>query len=282
MSHKPGMLATSAVLILAAGLAAQQLTPREMFYKPRTPGGAAQGKRSNPQPKGNKGDKKDGPTEVAGGSQQPGPRPDPRANVILANATPLGLKYSIIKRIGEQAAEVPADTVFHAKDGIQIRVETNGPGYLYIVNKGSSGTWKPMFPAPEIAGGNNRVEGFAALTLPSAKHQMTFDQQSGTENLFIVFSRVPVPDFEELIYSLKDKPPAGDPARNKELMAKAEIGDSVVGRLRGVYARDLIIEPVTPATTDSSPAKKETATYVVRPDAPSDSRLVADLPLRHE
>jgi len=51
-------------------------------------------------------------------------------------------------------------------DRIQFSVETNGPGYLYIVSQGSSGTWKPMFPSPEVEKGDNRVEGFHTYTMP--------------------------------------------------------------------------------------------------------------------
>jgi hypothetical protein len=171
-----------------------------------------------------------------------------------------------------------------------LKVETNLPGYLYIVNQGSSGTWKPMFPSPEIAGGNNHIQGFRTITLPSGEHQMTFDQHPGVENLFIVFSREPVPDFEDLIYSLQDKAkPAAQPQtapsaapKEKVVMAMARIDDGMVGRLRQTYSRDLVIERVTPDTPPDSSARKETAVYVVNPTGAPDSRLVADLKLRHQ
>ena len=40
------------------------------------------------------------------------------------------------------------------------------PGYLYIINQGSSGTWKPMFPSAEVEDGNNQVEGWRPYTMP--------------------------------------------------------------------------------------------------------------------
>ncbi len=64
-------------------------------------------------------------------------------------------------------------------------------------------------------------------------------------------------------------------------MARANIEDSTIGRLRQAYSRDLVIEPVTPEVTDSS-RRKETAVYVVNPTGAADSRLVADLKLRHQ
>ena len=79
----------------------------------------------------------------------------------------LGLRYTILKVAGTGTVEVAPDTVFHAGDRIQLRVEANNPGYLYIVSQGSSGTWKPIFPSPEVENGNNRVESLRAYTLPS-------------------------------------------------------------------------------------------------------------------
>ena len=104
---------------------------------------------------------------------------------------PLGLRYTVLKLAADNTpTEVPNDTVFHAGDRIRFSVETNGPGYLYIISQGSSGTWKPMFPSPEIDDGSNRVEGWHTYTMPP-KSRLVFDEQTGTEKIFIVFSRSP-------------------------------------------------------------------------------------------
>src|SRR5262249_21376171 len=57
------------------------------------------------------------------------------------NGTPLGLKYTILKKQGDDMVEVAPDTPFHAGDRVQLSVQTNGPGYLYVILKGTSGTW---------------------------------------------------------------------------------------------------------------------------------------------
>ena len=59
-----------------------------------------------------------------------------------------------------------------------------------------------MFPSPEIASGSNRVEGFHTYIFPP-EHRYVFDRQAGEEKIFIVFSRDPKPDFEQLVYSLQ-------------------------------------------------------------------------------
>lgn len=197
---------------------------------------------------------------------------------------PLGLKYVILKKSGEDMVQVPADTVFHAGDRIRISVETNQPGYLYIVNQGSSGTWRPLFPSTEVEDGNNHVDGFREYLLPP-KSRMVFDGTRGTEKLFLVFSREPEPNLERMIYSLTPEPvrdaaPRPD-SRTKTLVAANNPGidDFTVGSLRNTHSRDLVIEDVDEQTPGE---KKEIAVYVVNPSGTPDSRVVADLPLVHQ
>jgi hypothetical protein len=209
-----------------------------------------------------------------------------------ATGTPLGLKYTILKKSGDEMVEVPPDTVFHAGDRIQLSVQTNGPGYLYIILRGSSGTWRPMFPSPDVADGDNHVDGWNAKILPP-KSRMVFDEQTGAEHIFVVFSRTPEDGLENMIYSLQDgakgKPAAAkepDKAKSKKyvMSASADIPDSAVGHLRDTYTRDLVIEKVDEKTPEDKSAanKKENAVYVVNPSGSSDSRVVAEVTLVHQ
>jgi hypothetical protein len=208
----------------------------------------------------------------------------PATAPIPSGGPALGLRYTLLKKVGDEMVEVPTSTVFHAGDRIQFYVQTNGPGYLYIISQGSSGTWKPMFPSPEVEDGNNRVDGWRSYSMPP-KSRIVFDEQTGTEKIFIVFSRAPEPDLENLIYSLRNGKTAAPastpqpPAQSKQLTMVASVDNATVGRLRNVYSRDLIIEAVTPNTPGE---KKETAVYVVNPTGASESRIVADLALVHQ
>lgn len=214
---------------------------------------------------------------VADGTRTTAPPP--------ASGTALGLKYTILKLSGDAMTPAAPSSVFHAGDKIQFSIETNSPGYLYIVSQGSSGTWKPMFPTPEIEGGNNRVEGFHSYTFPSG-YRYVFDQQAGDEKVFMIFSRDPKPDFEQLVYTLQGgqtkSAPVSQPAPKDDRRAhvlRASIDDSTVGRLQQAYSRDLVIERVgDDAHTDT----QEKAVYVVNPTGSPDSALVADLQLVHQ
>jgi hypothetical protein len=198
-----------------------------------------------------------------------------------ASGQPLGLKYTLLKSGGGSPQQIPTTTTFHAGDKIRFSVQANSPGYLYIISQGSSGTWKPMFPSREIAGGSNRIEALQTYTMPP-RSNLVFDEQSGTERIFIVLSREPEPDLEKLIYSLQGKPQTAGTAeapKDPVLIVASAIDDSMVGRLRTTYSRDLVVEPVT----DDTPGdRRETATYVVNPTGSAESRVVADISLVHQ
>jgi hypothetical protein len=298
-----------------------QFTARELFYSAADPAPAAKEapKPAAPAPKNNVAAKKPPvappvqsaavtPPSPPAAAATPTPRPAspapqstiPDSTMVVkaamvttapapATGTPLGLKYTILKKSGDDMVEVPHDTVFHAGDHIQLSVQTNGPGYLYIVSRGSSGTWQPLFPSPEVADGNNHVDGWSAVKYPP-KMRIGFDEQTGTEQIFIVFSRTPEDDLENMIYSLqggaKAKPAADKavdkPAAKKLLVtASVEIPDGAISRLRDTYTRDLIIEKVDDKTEDKSSAKQENAVYVVNPSGSSNSRVVAEIKLEH-
>jgi len=202
-----------------------------------------------------------------------------------SSGQPLGLRYIITKLVDGKMVEVPADGPFQAGDRIRITVVTNSPGYLYIINQGSSGTWKPIFPSADVEDGNNRVEPFHDYVMPP-KSRMVFDSQPGVEKLFVVLSREPENDLEQMIYSLqkpsKASPDAAEPEPAKPApttLVAANISDDMVGHMRNVYARDLVIEKVDESTPGD---RHEKAVYVVNPTGSADSRVVADIALAHQ
>jgi hypothetical protein len=280
-------------LVLASCVSAQQdakkLTARELFYSAADTPAPAPHKPGKVPGKAKSAARKNTP---AGDQTAADPTPAPlSANepipVVHAAYKPqgphpaLGLRYTILRRVGEEQAEVNNETTFRAGDRIRLAVEANDDGYLYVVNRGSSGTWKLLFPSPEIKDGDNRIHKHARYEIPSG-YTFTFDEQAGEEKLFIVLSRRPEPDLEGLIYSLGQGGPATDkPAKEKPkvLMASAAFSDDVIGKLRSAYARDLIVEKVD----DEQPGpKNEKAVYAVNPTGSADSRVVADVTLKHQ
>jgi hypothetical protein len=281
----------TASLIFSQAAPKKQLTARELFYA-AAQAPAAKNDTARPPAKRPARPK---PVEVAIADVKPVASPatatavPPPAHTTApmptGGAQPLGLRYTVLKLAADNTpTEVANDTVFHAGDRIRFSVEANAPGYLYIINQGSSGNWKPMFPSAEIDDGNNHIEGWRPYTMPP-KSRLAFDSTVGTENLFIVFSLKPEDDLESMIYSLQGKKKAAAAApeapvqSSKELIMAVNISNTAVDRMRSAYGRDLIIEKVDPSTPGD---KKETAVYVVNPTGSADSRVVADLHLVHQ
>jgi len=220
-----------------------------------------------------------------------GERSMPIVRVNYSNL-PLGLRYTLQKKTSEGPVDVSADTEFHSGDRIRLNVEVNDSGYLYIISKGTSGAWTPLFPSPELENGDNRVQKGQIYSVPPG-HVFTFSGKPGVERLFVIFSRQPVDEIDSLIYSLKGgaRPvanPGGERPAAESLMADARLDDNRIAQLRAVYSRDLIIEKADQEQTQEQTSEPKTSqpqdrsVYVVNPKGSADSRVVADIPLVHK
>ena len=284
-----------AISLCAVSAAAQQLTPREIFYgqnRPAAKAEAAKVKRApTPQTPGAASPAKSS-EETAHSNPPPVKQEAQSIKVVNVAETvrPLGLKYTIQKRTeAGDYNQVDADSTFVNGDQIRLTIETNDSGYLYVVTQGTSRLWKPLFPSPEIAGGDNRVERGKRYNIPSDS-VFSFSGAAGTEKLFVVLSRQPEGDIRNLMYKLEDRGRESNEPAHAMLASNIGIQDSLIQRLRTTYARDLVIEKVDDtksATASPAPAPKmapaqEKAMYVVNPKAGDKAWVVADIEFRHE
>ncbi len=284
----------AAVLIPAGLLSAQtehKLTARELFYTPvsTAPVVKAEPPRVDPVPKSVPKVPKKPMKPQDQVVSDPRERAEKVPIVNAASYPPLGLRYSLLRRSDSgRYDEVDTGTTFHSGDKIKVVAKGNDAGYLYVISRGTSGTWVVQFPSAEIDGGNNRIAKDQDYTVP-AGGRFNFTDQAGEEKLFMVFSRKPAPDLEKLIYSLGNPkapaPVSGDAAEAPAkvlLLAgnRKPIEDPFVNRLRSqLVARDLVFEKVD----DDTPGdRKEKAVYVATPDRTANARVVIDLTLKHQ
>jgi Domain of unknown function (DUF4384) len=206
-----------------------------------------------------------------------------RTTAAAGRRSPLGLRYTILKVVGTDKVEMLPQTAFQSGDGIQLRIEPNDDGYLYIVHQGTSGNWQFLFPHPKANDGSNRVDRGKSYILPP-NSLMRFSGKPGIEKLFVVLSRVPEQNLDQFIYGGSTPRPAEmerESTRPQQpvLMASNQmVGDPVIGRLRNAHTRDLVLETIS----DDSSARSEKAVYVVNPSGSADARVVADIQLRHK
>lgn len=307
-------LAICTVLLAAASqLPAQELTARQLFYqkdeapaKPAAPQAApAKPPAAAPARRSAKASRKATPKPVESQPSQAAPAGEPvqaaestpaSITPVVTNAgyiqtpSPLGLRYALVQMVNGEEREVNPQSVFHSGDMVRVKLEGNREGYLYVISRGSSGNWKPLFPSPDISGGENRISPHRRYTVPSSTQAFTFDEQPGEERLFLIYSAEPIQDVQSMFPSLiqpgnaerKAAPASGPPPL---LTASAEpITDGFVSRLRETYSRDLIVQTVTPAASGTPAAQAqggdpmENAVYVVEK---SGRPLVADIRLEH-
>lgn len=206
----------------------------------------------------------------------------------VSSGSGLAMRWTITQLMPNgDKKEVPTTTAFKSGDKINVRVEVNDFGYLYILARGSSGKWSPLFPSPKVAGGDNRVGPGVPYTLPSG-YVFTFDDQPGEERIFIVFSRKPEPDFDSLLYKVAPErdpeptPGVTKPAPGIIMASNTMIGDPFVDRVRVMYARDLIVEKVEGEVKNSKVGPRfEHAAYVAS-KRNDDPRVTAEVTLIHK
>lgn len=104
------------------------------------------------------------------------------------------------KSEGNKPVSVSPDFGFKNGDEVRLNVEPKQDGYLYLVQKGSSGRLSLLFPDKHISNGANNVKAKQSMMIPSSLW-FQFDKQPGTETIFVVFSAVE----EKTLFSLLDQ-----------------------------------------------------------------------------
>jgi hypothetical protein len=154
----------------------------------------------------------------------------------------LGIAYWVEwERPGAAPSRIadPSRFVFRSGDRIRFHVKTNVPGYLYVVNRGSSGRDTMLFPYVGMPDRLNRVEGQKEYAIPP-RGWIMFDNQAGEETLLFAVSPRALSNLLE----------ASLPGSSLSPPAAARLIDAVDRR----GAKDLLVE------TDDTPGQQ--ATYL--------------------
>ncbi len=122
------------------------------------------------------------------------------ANVTAYNNEPLGMGYTLFMReLNGEAVRVDPSRSFRTGERVRILLETNSDGYLYIFNTTDNGDPVMIYPDVRLDGGGNYIEAHVPIEVPSSEETderfrwFTFDNKPGTERLYVVFSREPLP-----------------------------------------------------------------------------------------
>ena len=287
--NKTSLLCLTGMLIsTAAGQDASpaHLTAREVFYKEENAQVTAPKTPSRPKSK-----------PAPAGSPNTGVRPSPspvrpadieetHPTLVNVSTAPLGIRMSIVKMDDGRAIEMDPDGLFHAGDTLRLSIEVSDLGYLYVVNRGSSGTWQPLFPIAETPKTGNEVRPGTKYQIPQGAY-FTVTNPAGVDKLFVIFSRNPNLDLDSLVNDISKgqvtTPKTAAPYTQKFPTTYAAntlppLNDAMVDRLRDTYARDLVIEKVDEKTPGP---QKEKAVYAVNMAGGPNARVVLDVQIKH-
>ncbi len=207
---------------------------------------------------------------------------------VTPPATPrLGLRYSILQPRGGKLEDVAVDKEFRSREYFGVSLRSNEDAFLYVVVQGSAGNWDVLFPYP---GERNRVVAGQDVLIPpkcspnSQAECFAFDDDPGTERMFVVLSSKPETDLDRLINSVRSRGAgAVAPARagGTATLASASLPGSEVNKLREqmqLASRGIIRETVRRAPNS---AEGENAMYIVASSESPQSRVIVDIVLKH-
>jgi hypothetical protein len=94
---------------------------------------------------------------------------------------------------GDNSKTVPQSTVFHNGDILRFRLTSRIAGYLYVVDKGTTGQTTTLFPIASGTGGQNRIEPDQTVVVPAmGDGWFEVSGPSGFDTIYLLVSATPI------------------------------------------------------------------------------------------
>jgi hypothetical protein len=157
----------------------------------------------------------------------------------------LGIRVKVYSMTQEcNLTQVSPNSRFVAGDRVRFGVESNDKGYLYIVQRGSTGKSTMLYPHQQIDAGKNQLARGTELIVPGG-NWYKFDNTPGVEHLTFIFSRKRLDLLPQLV-AAADTSPGPAPAA-----PSGSVEASVLAILQGKEnSRDLVLSPEAPAAPE--------------------------------
>ncbi|MET0622963.1 MAG: DUF4384 domain-containing protein [Pyrinomonadaceae bacterium] len=114
-------------------------------------------------------------------------------NVVMTGRPGVRVRIELLR--GGRARWVSPRTTFQAGDRVRFHFNMNFPGYVVIINTGSSGARTMLFP---YEGVSNRVGLTADYTVPQGQAWFEFDNTPGEEQLTFIMSKREIQEVTQL------------------------------------------------------------------------------------
>lgn len=121
-------------------------------------------------------------------------RRQPNLVIRQEEATPrktLGLSYwiELVEQPGSPGIQVADSRVFRSGERIRLHFQSNADGHIALLQLGSSGAGRLLFPNTEQGLTDTRLAAGQERILPSDADWFRFDDNAGTERLIVMFAR---------------------------------------------------------------------------------------------
>jgi hypothetical protein len=184
----------------------------------------------------------------------------------------VGLKYRILLKTPDcDIRDVDSSHKFRTGDGIRLWFESNVDGFLYVLDKQSSGVETLLFPHPEINNGTNNVERGISYPVPVTAW-FIFKGVPGEERITAIVSKTPLKAVPQLAKE-QDQKPISIAAVLEELRRSVSSRDLVLFQEKAPVSR-LTPQPIRSAATQS--------TVVVNTSKINNTAAYTEIRLRHE
>jgi serine/threonine protein kinase len=137
---------------------------------------------------------------------------------------------------GSKPFQLPGEVIFSPGDRVRFSLSSPQPGHLYIINespllKDQAVSYNVLFPSPTSNNGSTELVAGQTINIPESGDGFIFDQEEGTEKLWLVWANNPIPELEAV-------------KRWANLEDKGEIKDAAqANALRGFLAKHSALTP---------------------------------------
>ncbi len=156
----------------------------------------------------------------------------------------------------------PAEFMFRSGDRIRLLVQTNIDGFLYVINRGSTGRYTLLFPQPSMEASAHRVKARTEYAIPH-NGWIRFDEVPGEEGVVFLVTLEPLPELTALSLARAAVNPetvrhvmdAADSRGAKDLVVETDEGDGRQATFAGAYV---------PAAASAAGGERDRTLIVVR------------------
>jgi hypothetical protein len=191
--------------------------------------------------------------------------------------TNLGVRYNVLLVDTSSNSSQPVDpsSTFRNSDCLALSIQSNYDGYLYVLDRGSSGKWDVLLPNLALPEESNYIKARTDTRAP-AQACFSLDNPPGVEHLYVVLARSPQ-DISQLNSAVKASRTAAASNGASESQNPAAIETQMARLEQGMHSRDLRITKV------STPVAHEpaNAVYVVDMSPSASDRIVTEIQLKH-